>query len=187
MAKPAAKSVTEIVQELVDLLKAYAQQETVDPLKALGAYLAWGGLGAVLLAMGIFFVALERAARPADRDGFDLRGQLVLGPVPHRGRGSHDRHRPGRLADHPWRSRAPGCALMADDGDAPDRTEPISRDDIEAKLRELQGEAEVIGEEARSYALTAAIVVGVAIVGIAFVLGRRRGRRNRTIVEVRRI
>jgi hypothetical protein len=69
-------------------------------------------------------------------------------------------------------------------------TEPaptISRDDIEAKFRELQGEAEVIGEEARSYALTLAIVVGVAVVGVAFVLGRRRGRRNRTIVEVRRI
>ncbi len=64
---------------------------------------------------------------------------------------------------------------------------PISRDDIEAKFRELQGEVEVIGEEARSYALTAAIVVGVAVVGLAFVLGRRRGRRNRTIVEVRRI
>jgi len=71
-----------------------------------------------------------------------------------------------------------------------DGTEPpptISRDDIEAKFRELQGEAEVIGEEARSYALTLAIVVGVAVVGVAFVLGRRRGRRNRTIVEVRRI
>jgi hypothetical protein len=64
---------------------------------------------------------------------------------------------------------------------------PISRDDIEAKFRELQGEVEVIGEEARSYGITVAIVVGVAIVGLAFVLGRRRGRRNRTIVEVRRI
>jgi hypothetical protein len=76
---------------------------------------------------------------------------------------------------------------MADDGKAPERTEVIGRADIEAKFRELQGEVEVIGEEARSYGLTAAIVVGVAIVGIAFVLGRRRGRRNRTIVEVRRI
>ncbi len=73
----------------------------------------------------------------------------------------------------------------ADDGS--ELTEPISRADIEAKFRELQGEVEVIGEEARSYGLMAAIVVGVAIVGVAFVLGRRRGRRNRTIVEVRRI
>jgi hypothetical protein len=63
---------------------------------------------------------------------------------------------------------------------------PIGRADIEAKLRELQGEVEIIGEEAKSYAITVVAVVGVAIVAVAFVLGRRRGRRNRTIVEVRR-
>ena len=59
MAKQAPKSVTETLQELLDLLKAYAQQETLDPLKALGAYLAWGALGAVMLATGVFFVALS--------------------------------------------------------------------------------------------------------------------------------
>jgi hypothetical protein len=62
----------------------------------------------------------------------------------------------------------------------------IGRADIEAKLRELQGEVEIIGEEAKSYALTIVAVVGIGIVAVAFVLGRRRGRRNRTIVEVRR-
>jgi len=62
----------------------------------------------------------------------------------------------------------------------------ISRDDIEAKLRELQGEVEIIGEEAKSYALTVGIAIAVGVVAIAFVFGRRRGRRNRTIVEVRR-
>jgi hypothetical protein len=70
--------------------------------------------------------------------------------------------------------------------DATRRTAPISRDDIESKLRELQGEVEIIGEEAKSYALTIAFVAAVGIVAIAFVFGRRRGRRNRTIVEVRR-
>jgi hypothetical protein len=69
----------------------------------------------------------------------------------------------------------------------PDTSEgPIDRDDIEAKLRELRGEVELIGEEARSYALSIAIAVGVAVVAFAFVIGRRRGRRSRTIVEVRR-
>jgi len=64
---------------------------------------------------------------------------------------------------------------------------PIDRDDIEAKFRELQGEVEIIGEEARSYGITAAVAAVVVVVAVAFVLGRRRGRRNRTIVEVRRI
>jgi hypothetical protein len=63
----------------------------------------------------------------------------------------------------------------------------ISRDDIEAKFRELQGEVEIIGEEARSYGITIGVAAVVLVVAVAFVLGRRRGRRNRTIVEVRRI
>ena len=66
------------------------------------------------------------------------------------------------------------------------RGKTIGRADIEAKLRELQGEVEIIGEEAKSYALTAVAVDRVAIVAVAFVIGRRRGWRNRTIVEVRR-
>jgi hypothetical protein len=76
---------------------------------------------------------------------------------------------------------------MADTAKATEPTEPIGRDDIEAKFRELQGEVEIIGEEARSYAITVAVAVVVAAVAVAFVLGRRRGRRNRTIVEVRRV
>jgi hypothetical protein len=63
----------------------------------------------------------------------------------------------------------------------------IDRGDIEAKFRELQGEVEIIGEEAKGYGLTVAIALGVGIVALAFVIGRRRGRRNRTFVEVRRI
>jgi hypothetical protein len=73
-----------------------------------------------------------------------------------------------------------------DETETPDRP-TIDREAIEAKFRELQGEVEVIGEEARSYGITAAVAVVVVVVAVAFVLGRRRGRRNRTIVEVRRI
>jgi hypothetical protein len=75
--------------------------------------------------------------------------------------------------------------------DDPTTTSPpppaIDRKDIEAKLRELQGEVEVIGEEARSYGIAVGVAVVVVVVAVAFVLGRHRGRRNRTIVEVRRI
>jgi len=64
---------------------------------------------------------------------------------------------------------------------------PISRNDIEAKFRELQTEVEVVEDEARNYAVVAAIVGVAVVVVVAFVLGRRRGRRRGTIVEIRRI
>jgi len=63
----------------------------------------------------------------------------------------------------------------------------ISRDDIEAKLRELRGEVDSVGESNRSTA--AAVVIGVIVVVIAatYLLGKRKGRRRTTVVEVRRI
>jgi hypothetical protein len=66
-------------------------------------------------------------------------------------------------------------------------TTRIGRDDIEAKFREIQGEVEATEQEARGYAGIAIAVTVVAVVAVAFVLGRRKGRRGRTIVEVRRL
>jgi hypothetical protein len=64
---------------------------------------------------------------------------------------------------------------------------PISRGDIEAKLREIQGEATTTGENVRTYVMVGGAVVAVAVVGAVFWLGKRRGRRKTTIVEVRRV
>ena len=59
VAKPQQKSVAEIVQDLWALLKAYAVQETLDPLKTLGRYLAWGVGGSALMALGLFFLGMS--------------------------------------------------------------------------------------------------------------------------------
>ncbi len=64
---------------------------------------------------------------------------------------------------------------------------PITRDDIEAKFRELTGEATDEVESTRSQALTVGLAVGVALVAVVFLIGRRNGRRRSAIVEVRRI
>jgi len=63
----------------------------------------------------------------------------------------------------------------------------ITRDDIESKLRELQGEVGERTEAARVPAM--AVVVGVVFVTIAaaYLLGRRKGRRRQTVLEIRRI
>lgn len=63
----------------------------------------------------------------------------------------------------------------------------ITKDDIESKFRELQGEATSTAEQAKSYAIAAGAVLLVGIATVAFVMGRKRGRKKTTVVEIRRI
>lgn len=46
------------VRELKALVIAYAKQETVDPLKGLARYVAFGVAGAVLIGTGFVFLAV---------------------------------------------------------------------------------------------------------------------------------
>jgi hypothetical protein len=63
----------------------------------------------------------------------------------------------------------------------------ITRDDIEAKFRELTGEATDEIESTRSQVVTVGLAVGVALVAVVFLIGRRNGRRRSAVVEVRRL
>jgi hypothetical protein len=65
--------------------------------------------------------------------------------------------------------------------------ERISREDIESKFRELQGEVEDVTDDVRSYAATVGAVAVALAVLLAFFLGRVRGKRTRTVVEIRRL
>ncbi|MDW3179424.1 MAG: hypothetical protein R8J94_18670 [Acidimicrobiia bacterium] len=53
-----SKTPTENVQEVFDLVKAYAIQETATPLQGVGRYLKFGLPGAICLGIGFFFFAL---------------------------------------------------------------------------------------------------------------------------------
>jgi hypothetical protein len=66
-------------------------------------------------------------------------------------------------------------------------TERITRDQIEAKFRELTGEVTDEVESTRSQVVTVGLAVGVALVAVVFLIGRRNGRRKSAVVEVRRI
>ncbi len=46
------------ISGIVDLVKAYAKQETLGPLKGAGTWLAKGVAGAVLLGFGLLLLAL---------------------------------------------------------------------------------------------------------------------------------
>jgi uncharacterized membrane protein len=65
--------------------------------------------------------------------------------------------------------------------------EKITRDQIEAKFREVTVGATNEVEEVRSQALAVGLAVVVVTVAVVYLIGRRRGRRRSTIVEVRRI
>ena len=64
---------------------------------------------------------------------------------------------------------------------------PIHRGDLEAKLRELQGEVTETTVSAKSTLLTVGAVIAVGVFAIAFLAGRRKGKKRTTVVEVRRI
>jgi hypothetical protein len=64
---------------------------------------------------------------------------------------------------------------------------PIQRDDLEAKLRELQGEVNDTKESATSMLVTVGAVAAVGVIAIAFLIGRRKGKKRTTVVEVRRL
>lgn len=63
----------------------------------------------------------------------------------------------------------------------------IERDDIEAKLREIRGEVGSTAEAAKPAIVAVAAVAVVVLVGAAYLLGRRKGRKKQTLVEIRRV
>ncbi len=63
----------------------------------------------------------------------------------------------------------------------------VSREDIEAKLREIRGEVDETTDTAKPYALAAGIAVAVAVVALVYTMGKRKGKKRTTVVEVRRV
>ena len=70
---------------------------------------------------------------------------------------------------------------------APDPSKPISRSDIESKLREIRGEVDTTATAAKPAAMAAAGVAAVLIIGAVYFLGRRKGKKKSTVVEIRRV
>ena len=52
------KSLPTLATELKDLVVAYAKQETVEPMKGVGRFVAFGLAGSILLAMGLVLLVL---------------------------------------------------------------------------------------------------------------------------------
>ena len=63
----------------------------------------------------------------------------------------------------------------------------VTREDIEKKFREIQGDIDETAESARGMAITVGAVVAVVVVLGVFILGKRRGKKKTTFIEVRRL
>lgn len=68
-----------------------------------------------------------------------------------------------------------------------DVDQPVTRDAIEAKLRQIKGEVDTSTTAAKPVALVVGVVAAVAVVGLAYVMGRHKGKKKTTLVEVRRV
>jgi hypothetical protein len=64
--------------------------------------------------------------------------------------------------------------------------EYVDRADVEASLRDLFGEGQDAARQYRGVSAGAAGAVGFLTLVLAFLVGRRKGRRRSAIVEIRR-
>jgi len=74
------EGVRQVVNDLWILVRDYAKQETIDPIKMLGAFLGWGLLGALALTLGIGFGALAIIRALQTQTGDHLTGSLSWVP-----------------------------------------------------------------------------------------------------------
>ncbi len=69
----------------------------------------------------------------------------------------------------------------------PDSKGPVTKADIEAKLREIKGEVDEDVEGAKPIVEMVAIGGVILLILLAYFLGRRKGKKKTTVVEIRRV
>jgi hypothetical protein len=74
------KSVPALAAELWDLVRAYVKQETVEPVKGLGRYAAFGIAGSLVLSVGLVLLALAGLRALQTETGDALDGNLSWTP-----------------------------------------------------------------------------------------------------------
>jgi hypothetical protein len=62
----------------------------------------------------------------------------------------------------------------------------ITKEDLESKFQSLQDDLQGRASDKRQSIMAAAAILGGVIVLIAYLLGRRGGRKRRSVVEIRR-
>ena len=63
----------------------------------------------------------------------------------------------------------------------------ITKEDLEAKLREIRGEVDKAVGTAKPALSAVVVAVGVAVISISFLIGLKMGRKKNTVIEIKRI
>ncbi len=74
------KSIPEVAAELWELGTTYAKQETIDPLRGLGRFLAFGVAGSVLLGTGVVLLMLSGLRALQTQTGSTFTGSWSWAP-----------------------------------------------------------------------------------------------------------
>jgi len=69
-----------LLREIVTMVVAYAKQETVEPLKGLGRFVAFGAAGIVVAGTGLFLLVLGGLRLLQTETGSTFRGHLKFLP-----------------------------------------------------------------------------------------------------------
>jgi hypothetical protein len=64
---------------------------------------------------------------------------------------------------------------------------PITRSDLEAKLREVSGDVNETVDAVKPQLIGGAVAVALLALLVTYLVGRRRGRKRSAIVEIRRV
>ena len=66
-------------------------------------------------------------------------------------------------------------------------TQPITRDDLQASFQAFKDDVDRSTDQAASRAIPFAIGAGVVLLILAYLIGKRVGKKKSTVVEIRRI
>lgn len=74
------KSLPNLATELWDLVRSYAKQQTIEPIKGLARYAAFGIAGSLLLGTGVVLLVLAVLRVLQEETGSALDGNLSFAP-----------------------------------------------------------------------------------------------------------
>ncbi len=66
-------------------------------------------------------------------------------------------------------------------------TAGITPADIEAKFREIQGQVDVVAEDGKKRLAMGGLALALIVLLVAYVVGRRAGKKTSSVLEIRRL